>query len=172
MLVTLLFSCAPALNREYLTQGERILSFDQLRANPDAYKGKMYVLGGLIVETRFTEAGSQMEILSVPVDSRGYLEEGDGSRGRFLAVFPKSKGLLDPVIYKKGREVSLAGQFIDIRKGKIDDMEYIYPLFEVSQVHLFPEEQYYYYPYPYYYPYSYPYWSYPGPWPPPPGWWW
>jgi len=170
----LLVSCAPVLNRELMREGQRNISFDELRANPDVYKGRLYVLGGLIAETRFTENGSQLEVLSVPVDSSGYLMENERSNGRFLAVYPKDKGLLDPIVYKKGREVTLAGEFREIRKGRIDEMEYDYPVFEIRQIHLFEEQQYYNrYPYPYYpyYPYPYLYDPYWGPWPPPPGWW-
>jgi outer membrane lipoprotein len=167
----LLSSCAPVLDRQLMREGQRNVSFDELRSNPDAYRGKLFILGGLIVEARFTEQGSQLEVLSVPVDSSGYLKESERSNGRFLAVYPKSKALLDPIIYKKRREVTLAGEFREIRKGKIDEMEYEYPVFEIRQLYLFEEQQYYnMYPYPYYpYPYWYnPYW---GPWPPPPGWW-
>ena len=170
----LLVSCAPVLNREFMREGQRNISFDELRANPDVYKGRLYVLGGLIAETRFTEKGSQLEVLSVPVDSSGYLMENERSNGRFLAVYPKDKGLLDPIVYKKGREVTLAGEFREIRKGRIDEMEYDYPVFEIRQIHLFEEQQYYNrYPYPYYPYYPNPYWydPYGGPWPPPPGWW-
>ena len=170
----LLVSCAPVLNRELMREGQRNISFDELRANPDVYKGRLHVLGGLIAETRFTEKGSQLEVLSVPVDSSGYLMENERSNGRFLAVYPKDKGLLDPIVYKKGREVTLAGEFREIRKGRIDEMEYDYPVFEIRQIHLFEEQQYYNrYPYPYYpyYPYPYLYDPYWGPWPPPPGWW-
>ncbi len=176
VLTVALTGCAPVLDRELMREGQRTVSFDELRAHPDVHRGKLYILGGLIVETRFAEEGSQLEVLSVPVDSYGYLKESERSNGRFLAVYPKSKGLLDPVVYKKGREVTLAGEFRDIRKGKIDEMAYDYPVFEIRQIYLFEEPRYDYaypYPYPYYYGYGpYPYWYNPywGPWPPPPGW--
>ena len=171
----LLASCAPVLDRQLMREGQRNVSFDELRSNPDAYKGRLYILGGLIAEARFTEQGSQLEVLAVPVDSYGYLKEYERSSGRFLAVYPKGKVLLDPIVYKNGREVTIAGEFRELRKGRIDEMEYVYPVFEIRQIHLFEEKQYYYnrYPYPYYPYYPYPYWYNPywGPWPPPPGWW-
>ncbi len=152
----LLTACAPVLSREFMRQGTRDLPFDQLLAAPDNYKGRLFILGGVIVDTRLSEQGSQIEALYVPVDSYGYLREGGHVQGRFLAIYPKSKGLLDPVVYKKGREITLAGEFRDIKKGKIDEMEYTYPVFEIRQIYLWEEERYYYYPPYYYYPY-YPY---------------
>lgn len=158
-------------------EGVRNVPFSQLREAPDAYRGKLFILGGLVVETRFTGKGSQIEALYVPVDSYGYLKETERSMGRFLAIYPREKGLLDPLVYMTGREITLAGEFLEIRKGKIDEMDYAYPVFEIKQIYLWEERKEYYYPfYPYYYPYPYwwydPWWRpYPGPYgPPPPGW--
>lgn len=171
----ILFSCAPVLDRNLMNQGQRNPSLNELRTNPDAYKGKLYILGGVVVDARFTQNGSQIEVLSKPVDSYGSLKDTQQSMGRFLAIYPKEKGLLDPVIYKKGRDVTLAGEFIETRKSKIDDYEYVYPVFEIRQIYLWEEQQYYNaYPYPYYPSYYYdPFWNpYWGPWPHrPPGWW-
>lgn len=169
-------ACAPVLNRDLMDQGQRNFSLNELRANPDAYKGQLYILGGVIVETKFTQDGSQIEVLSKPVDKYGALEDTQRTMGRFLAVFPKEQGLLDPLIYKKGRDITIAGEFVETRKNKIDDYEYLYPFFKIRQIHLW-EENYrlYSYPYPNYpYPYAFhPYWYNPywGPWPPPAGWW-
>ncbi len=177
--VVFLSACSPVLSRQLMREGSRNVSFDRLRDAPDDYKGKMFILGGIIVNTRVTEQGALIEALYVPVDSYGYLKEGARLQGRFLAAYPGTKELLDPVIYKKGREVTLAGVFVDIRKGRIDEMDYSYPVFEIRQIYLWKEPRYYYYPpyyypyYPYYYPYPFLYdrwgWPYGDPfWPPPP----
>ncbi len=152
----LLNACSPVLSRELMRQGSRDISFDQLRGTPDAYKGRLFILGGVITDTRLSEQGSQIEALYIPVDSYGYLKTGEHGQGRFLAMYPKPKGLLDPVVFKKGREITLAGEFVDIRKGKIDEMEYSYPVFDIKQIYLWQEDKYYYaYPPYYYYPYYY-----------------
>jgi outer membrane lipoprotein len=175
--VLMLAGCAPVLDRNLMDQGQRNFPLNELRGNPDAYKGKLYILGGVIVETKFTPDGSQIEVLSTPVDKSGGLEDGQRTMGRFLAVFPKDQGLLDPLIYKKGRAVTIAGEFVETRKNKIDNYEYLYPVFRIRQIHLWEEWNYVQYPYPYpNYPYPYafhPYWYNPywGPWPPPAGWW-
>ncbi len=169
-------ACTPVLNREVMDQGMRDVPFSQLREAPDAFKGKLFILGGLIVETRLVEKGSQIEALSVPVDSLGYLKDTVRPQGRFLALYPREKGILDPMVYKRGREVTLAGEFVEARRGKIDEMEYVYPVFEIRDIYLWEERKdYYAYPYydPFYYRspflydpwgwrYGYPYW--PSPW--------
>ena len=168
----LLFACAPVLNRELMKEGTANPSLPDLRANPDAFKGNLYILGGVIVQTRFVQHGSQMEVLSLAVDSKGYLKDTERTMGRFLAIYPRDRGFLDPEVYKKGRAVTLAAVFSGLHTGRIDDMDYVYPVFEIRQVYLWEEQRDYYNVYPYY-PYNYytnPYW---GPWgPPPPAWWW
>jgi outer membrane lipoprotein len=152
----ILAACAPVLNQELMREGIRNPSFNSLREEPDTYKGKIFIIGGLIVDTRLTEQGSQIEALYVPVDSYGNLIEGARIDGRFFATYSKEKGLLDPVVFRKGREITLAGEFVELKKGKIDEMEYDYPVFEIKQIHLWEEPTHYYYYYPYYYSY-YPY---------------
>ena len=171
-----LFSCAPVLQRGLMEQGIREASLSHLREAPDAYKGKLFILGGVIVETRFIANGSQIEALFVPVNTYGYLRDAEHAGGRFLAFYPKTKGLLDPLIYKKGREITLAGEFIELRPGKIDELEYTYPVFEIRQIYLWEERRdyyympYYRYPYPYLYPWCHDPWNRPYPCPPYWGW--
>jgi len=170
--VLMLSSCAPVLRQDIMDKAVREFSLSDLRTNPDPYKGKLFVLGGSIANTKITAAGSQIEALYVPVDSKGYLEDVEPSStdGRFLAILPKGKGTLDPLIYRKGRDITVAGDFLGTQSGKIDEAEYIYPVFEIVQIYLWKEREYYpyYYPYPYYY--SYPYWGY-YPWRPWGPWW-
>jgi outer membrane lipoprotein len=157
----ILSSCAPVLSRTYMREGQRAVSFADLRENPDQYKGQLFILGGIIVKTKFTEAGSRIEAVHVPVDGYGYFKDQGRSEGRFLAILPKDGTMLDPEVYGRGRRITLAGEFVATRKGMIDEMEYVYPVFEIKQIYLWPKERrynpspYYYdpwfYPYPYYY---------------------
>jgi outer membrane lipoprotein len=179
IVVLMLGGCSPVLNRDLMNQGVREFQLGYLVETPEVFKDHLFILGGVIVDTKLTETGSQIEALFIPVNAYGDLKDTGRYQGRFLAVYSRSKGLLDPLIYKKGREITLAGDFIGVRKGKIDELEYTYPVFEIRQIYLWEEYwQYpYYWPYPYYYPYYYhqpflygpwggPY-SYPY-WPPPP----
>jgi outer membrane lipoprotein len=155
LFLALLSACSPALNRETMKRGLRDIPFDQMRADPGIFKGKLFILGGIIVVTRLTEQGSLIEALSVPVDSQGYLEEDKQGQGRFLALLPRSKGFLDPIVYRKGRQLTLAGEFVETRKGRIDELEYTYPFFEIKELTLWEEPKNYYPPY----YYGYPYWD-------------
>lgn len=176
-----IYGCSPVLNRDLMKEGAREFDPRHLLATPEVFKDRLFIFGGIIIETRLIEAGSQVEALLVPVDRWGNLRDAARYQGRFLALYPRARGLLDPLIYKKGREITVAADFVEVRKGKIDEMEVAYPVFQVRQIYLwdeyrgYPVSPYYWSPYwPYAYPYHpYPYdpwWRpYPGPfWPPPP----
>ena len=168
LLVLLLFSCAPVLNRDMMKEGNREVSFNRLRQDPAAFKGLLYIFGGVIVQTKLTQSGSQIEALQVPVDRNGHFRDRGTSEGRFLALVPAEERMLDPEVFSKGRRVTLAAEFMEVRKDRIDEMEYLYPVFRIRQIHLWPRERLYYpamYYDPWFYPYFYgsPWWSSPYP---------
>lgn len=175
LVIMLLFSCTYVIRKDLIDIAIIDVPFSEISANPDPYRGKIFMLGGIIVNTKIIEKGSLIEAVYVSVDSRGYLEEVRHPNGRFLAFYPKEKGLLDPQIYHGGRKITIAGEFIETRTGKIDEMEYTYPFFEIKDIHLWEERRFYYMrpPYPPWY-YPYPYWWYEPGWrysyPPPPYW--
>jgi outer membrane lipoprotein len=162
-------SCTPVLRKDIMDVAIRDLPMADLKKTPELYVGKLFVLGGIIVNTKATAEGSLIEAVYVPVDSRGYLQSIGITHARFLALFPKESGFLDPVIFRPDREITFAGEFGGMRDGKIEEMEYSYPFFKIKEIYLWEEKRVYYYPY-YYEPYPYWGWDYPYWWDRP--WWW
>ena len=164
-LLLIISSCvSPVLRPEYLKTGMRNVEPNVLASNPGYYKGKLLVLGGIIANTTVTDTGTTIEALFVRVDDNGYLENETG-RGRYLAVWPRENGILDPLIYKKNMRITVAGTFTGVRRGKIGKANYLFPVIDAVQVFLWKTPRYYPYSYPYYYPYYYgpywyPYWGY------------
>lgn len=164
VLISLLMaSCAaPVIKKDLLAEGIRNVSLSSLAANQNMYRGKLFILGGIIAATRVTDEGTVIEALYVPVDEKGYLEETPG-RGRYLAIWPKESGILDPMVYRRNRQITVAGTFEGFREGKLDKTTYSFPVFDAVQIFLWkevpPYPSYYYSPYYYgpYYPYYYPY---------------
>jgi outer membrane lipoprotein len=162
----LVASCAPVIRSDLMDRGIRDFSFNDLLAKPEMYRGQLFILGGIIVSTTVAEEGSLIEALYLPVDSSGYLKDNKGRTFRFLALYPKEKGILDPVIYRRGRQVTVAGIFKGLRPGKIDQMEYAFPEFAIDDCYLWeelPQVQYvprYYAPYPGWDPFWGPPWPY------------
>ncbi len=163
--VLMSLSCSPVLQKEIVESGAFPDSLGEISEHPDFNKGNLFVFGGIIVKTTATKEGSLIEAIFVPVDSRGYLKGLQSSNGRFLAVY-RGGTLLDPLIYSEKREITIAGEFIEMRKGIIGEMDYNYPFFEIKDIYLWEEvrkvDRYYYMPPPYppyYYRYRYPYYD-------------
>lgn len=165
----LLQSCAtPVIKSDLMQKAAILVPWSDMGNNPDAYRAKLYVLGGIIVSSRLTETGSLVEAAYVPVDANGYLLDINNPGGRFMAFYPKAKGILDPLVYRKGRMMTLVAEFVELRQGKIDEMSYTFPFFEIVDLYLWQEARVVPvvpYPYPWYpYPWHpYPYWPYYGP---------
>ncbi|HMK55224.1 MAG TPA: Slp family lipoprotein [Dissulfurispiraceae bacterium] len=156
----LIAACAPVFREDIMKNATLNPSLSELNAAPLLFEGKLYVLGGKIVSTRVTKEGSLIEAIYAPVDSRGYLKDYVRSV-RFMALYPKDRGILDPLIFRKNRDMSIAGVYKGTRIEKLDEMEYAYAYFEIVDFRLWEESRY----YPAYYPY--PYWWYDpwyGPW--------
>jgi outer membrane lipoprotein len=140
LLAAVLASCSgPVLRSDLLNTGIHNPSMGQLSQDPLQYQGRIFILGGAIVSCTLTETGSLLEAVQIPVDSNGYLKETDPSTGRYLAFYPREFGVLDPLVYRGGRRITLAGKLSGTRLGKIDEMEYTYPYFEAIQVYLWDE---------------------------------
>jgi outer membrane lipoprotein len=152
----MLISCAPVLSQQYMKEGIYNPNLTELKENPILNDGKLFIFGGIIVKTTATKEGSLIEAIYVPVTGRGYFKDwySEGG-GRFMALY-KGKQILDPIIFSEKREITLAAEFIGIRKGKIGELDYDFPYFEIKEIYLWQDYQtrdpYYYYPPPYYYP--------------------
>jgi outer membrane lipoprotein len=159
-------SCAHVISKESLTGATSDVQFASILKNTEAHLNNTFVFGGIISETTLTGDGSEIEVVQTPLDRFGAIIDRDISEGRFIV---KASKKLDPLIYKEGREITIAGRLTGSRKKMLGDVEYKYPVFESKEIYLWREDRYYapylYYSDPYYYdPFFYPYshyWYYP-----------
>ena len=145
--------CAPVISKGLRGAAEDV-PFEEVQQHPEKYLGKTFIWGGFIAKTENTEEGYFLEVVQNPIDGYGRVIDKDKSGGRFLAFTKKH---LDPLIYKKGREITVGGILTESRKQPLGKTEYNYPVLDNKELYLWSEESYYYfYDYPYYYP-GYPY---------------
>lgn len=149
-LVLIALSCAPVIKSEYMKEGIRNPNLAAVMKDQESFKGKLCILGGIIVRTTVTNEGSLIEALLVPVDSGGYPKEVRSVSARFLALLPNESGLLDPMVYRQNKEITLAATFEGVRMGRLNNAEYAFPFFVIRQIHLWHETGL----YPPYYPYG------------------
>ena len=93
------------------------------------------------------------------LDCFGFPGYGNVSQGRFLF---RKQGYLEAEIFAKGRIVTGGGTIVDTKSGKIEEVEYEFPVIEVEELKLW-DQPYQGYGYP---PYGYnPNWAGWGPYP-------
>jgi len=152
-------ACAHVISKDLRVAADPHLSFRQIGHDPNAYRGRTVIWGGEIIDTINQGDGSTLvEVLERPLGWRGEPDRSSPSEGRFLIQDEK---YLDPYIYRKGREITVAGEILGERKRPVGQTDYRYPLISNKQLYLWPV--YYYAPYPhsYYGPWGYPYPGYP-----------
>jgi outer membrane lipoprotein len=147
--------CAHVLSRQALLEVDPTLSFAQVKENPDAYKGKTLVLGGLIVDTRVDRQGTTLEVLHYKLDRWGEPQSADEAGGRFLA---RTDRFLDPELYKPGLFITLTGTVEGVETRPLQGYGYVYPVFRIREKYLW-SRSYTVYPYGFYDPF-YPWWPY------------
>lgn len=161
----LLFTgCAHVISEENLKKADQGVTFAKLRENPESYLGKYLLVGGTIAATRNSKDGAELEVVQFELDRSGVPEDSFHSGGRFLVAAPE---LMDPLIYKPGRMVTVVGEVKGKKVMPFDETDYSYPLLSLKEIHVFKayeEGKGYPYPTPGYYNYDPYYWGFePGP---------
>ncbi|HUJ16965.1 MAG TPA: Slp family lipoprotein [Nitrospirota bacterium] len=123
--------CAPTFSREALDRVDPDAAFRDVQRDPDHYRGKWLMLGGVIVDIRNTAQGTFIEVLQRPVDRRGRPEETDDTEGRFIM---KSGQYLDPAVYHAGKRISLIGEVVGQEVRPLGEMQYRYPVVAARQI--------------------------------------
>ncbi len=156
--VSLLTGCARLFSERADSMVDTSLTFDQLKRDPKAFVGKYVKLGGIIVQTINTKAGSQIEIVQFKLKSNDIPNQSATSGGRFLAVTPD---YLDSMVYGTGRPVTLIGVVTGEKTLPLSEMEYTYPVVSIVEIHAWRKfaEFYYLPPKPLYYHGFYNYWG-------------
>lgn len=133
------------------------LSFAQIKADPDLYKGQPVTLGGEVLSARRLKDGTRIELLQLPLSSSLQPSlDRRRSQGRFVAV---QREFLDPATIPPGTFVTVTGDLGGAVTLPLDETEYTYPLVEVRSVRVWTLEE----AAPRWRPYQYmgpgPYWS-------------
>ena len=158
IVATLFTGCAPAALREVSKETTPGITVVQDASDPAPFIGKKVLWGGIIVSSENLAKGTKLDIVEVPLTRVMKPGNPDLSRGRFIV---EHEGFLDTAIYAKGREITLAGEIVGTRKGKIGEMGYTFPVLKGIKLHLWQtrEDDYYsteiFLHLPFYYPYYY-----------------
>jgi outer membrane lipoprotein len=136
LIVAALTGCGSVISRQTLSRVDRKVTFDDLRANPDAFIGRTVLVGGRIINTTARKEETWVEVLELPLGRRDRPEDTDASRGRFLVRF---SGFCDPVVYAKGVGITVAGPVEGKRTLPLGETTYTYPVIGGLESHLWKE---------------------------------
>lgn len=132
-ILMVLAGCAHVVAKNLRDQADKTLSTEALFSDPDLHAGKTVIVGGVIIGTRILEAGTEIEVLEKPLDSRGRPLDTDVSRGRFIVQHPKQ---LDPAIFSPGREITVAAEVIGLDRRPLAEIEYPYVALKAKAVYI------------------------------------
>lgn len=154
-ILLVLTSCAMTIISPDLMSKSRLnIPINELRENPIPFQDKLFTFGAQIAETRLTPEGSLIEAVYIPIDEFGRPIGTKQPNTRIRAIFLKEYGHLDPLVFEKGRLVTIAGIFKGLQQGKIEELSYLFPYFWIEEIYLWERQRVgYYYPWiydPYY----------------------
>jgi outer membrane lipoprotein len=168
----LLVGCAatPVIPPELKEKVDWTVPFSQIKASPESYRGRVIVVGGMVLSAKPLKDRARIEVLQLPLDGN---QEPTGrltdSQGRFLLFH---KEFIDPATIPLGTRLTAVAEVTGSETLKLDEIEYVYPSLEGRSLTIWPPRVpgYWYRPYPYFGAYWGPYWGPPvwGPyfWPP------
>lgn len=147
------------------------LQYQEVAGNVSQFQGKAVRWGGTIIHVENEEKSSMIQILNYPLNSQGRPELDQRATGRFLLFTTK---FLDPAIYAKNDELTVAGTVDGESTRKVGHKELTLPVVKSETLFLWPKRSnrycnygfnpYYYYglyPYGFYGYYGYPSFYYP-----------
>jgi outer membrane lipoprotein len=163
ILLVILAGCASTQE----TEERQALTFTQVKAAPDSFKGQSTVFGGKILASRRQKDSTRIEVLQLPLDKSlrpGY--DLTQSQGRFIAL---QREFLDPATLPPGTRITVIGVVSGSITLPLDETDYTYPVIDIKRVQVWavsedvaPHTRPYMGPGPYWGPYWSPYWR---PWP-------
>jgi outer membrane lipoprotein len=127
-------SCIYPISRQLRNEAQKEnVQFTMVLNDPDAFKGKIVLWGGKVIEITNIKNGTDMIVLETPLDFLGEPQETQSSRGRFIARIPK---FLDPAIYLADRKITLAGEVTGAEERELGATTYKYPVVLIKELHL------------------------------------
>jgi outer membrane lipoprotein len=141
-----ILGCAPAISPELRREADTSVTFREIQADPVAYKGKIVLWGGEIIQILPQDNETTLiEVLEWPLGWREKPRRTISFQGKFLVLLKKPLDLSD---YRGGTKITVAGEVEGSVPGEkiksISDPGYRYPLLASEEIHVWKD-----YGYPY-----------------------
>lgn len=132
-----LAACAPAPIYKPAPDAVAVPPY-QVAQSPERFANGQVIWGGRIVGVANLADHSEVEILAYPLDRSQRPKANDAGNGRFIAVMP---GYVEPLDYPAGALITISGQLNGSRAGKVGQADYVFPLVQASQSHVWTADE-------------------------------
>ena len=132
-----LAACAPAPIYK-ATPATLVATPAQVAQTPERYAHAPVIWGGRIVGVKNFPDHSEIEVLAYPLDGSQRPKFSAPGNGRFIATV---RGYIEPMNYPAGAPITIDGQLAGTRGGKVGDADYLFPLVELAQSHVWSAEE-------------------------------
>ncbi len=136
--VVVLSACSAIPEKLQLAENTNIIVFSDIKNNAEASVGQATRWGGIIAKVENQAKRTMIEVVSFELGNSAKPKQKNETAGRFRLYF---SGLLDPVIYKKGKSITAVGTISVFEDGKIGEHEYQFPVLQATNVHLWKDIQ-------------------------------
>lgn len=110
----------------------------QINKDNQLYKNMPVRWGGTVIDVENEAESTRVQILLYPLGYFGRPDLTQSALGRFVTV---SKQFLDPAIYAKGVEVTVAGNVLGVVEKKVGKTVVSIPLVAMDGHHIWPKKQ-------------------------------
>ena len=135
-----LSGCTSVLSTSVVQEADDKVTFTDLQKQPDRHQGALVILGGQIIETVVKESETRVQVLQLPLGAQQRPDNTASSQGRFIVIF---KRFADPLIYEKGRKITVAGVVQGGQEIMLNDRPHTVPVLLERETYLWKTEDYY-----------------------------
>ena len=111
------------------------ITYSEVSQNPNSYKDTSVRWGGVIIDVENEENFTLVQVLSYPLNFSGRPQLTKPSEGRFVI---KSSAFLDPAVYAKDKEITVAGKLEGDIERMIGKKTVRLPLLSSKAIYLWP----------------------------------
>ena len=130
--------CTYAISPSVASKADRTVSYEKMMADPEAYQGRLLILGGTIVQTTALRKGTLIQVSQKKLDYWGRPERTKRTGGYFYVFY---SGFLDAMVYSPDRDITVAGEVLGISNPMLGDKQYDYPVLLSKELKLWERDR-------------------------------
>ena len=133
----ILVGCSgPVISTEIRREVMPVAGLAEVQKNPKKFENNTIIIGGEVISViNHANQVTTLLVLDRPLDDNERPEAWENSQGRFMV---HTSDFLDPKVYVKGREVTVAGIVTGIEMAPVGKANYPYVVLTARQIYLWP----------------------------------